>query len=366
MDYNYTLRYRTFDQLLEDVTIDLNTFALENMIEPQQLIKLAKKINYDLGLRINQTKEVALDICHGKVKLPDDFYTWNYGMLCGNFEVTTGYGGVASGTNIQEIPYVETPSTVDVCAPITVNCAVCNANPCNHTAACPGNTCSSTCPSPTIPDAYDPNNPYGDTCIRPRVFMNCKGDKYELIQVINPSQTRVYRSLVPLRMAVGQGVEPNCPNINANVANSGFIKGGFLFTNFQEGTVYVNYQGQMEDENGNLMVPDHDLLNEYYEYALKLRIMENLYLNGEDVAQKMGLVEQRLKAARNQALSLVNTPNFRELYELWWTNRRAQYSKYYDMFNSHIPANAYPENPNATRVVGSPNSYAHNPRGTGR
>ena len=40
MDFNYTLRFRTFDQLLEDVTIDLNTYALENMIEPQQLIKV--------------------------------------------------------------------------------------------------------------------------------------------------------------------------------------------------------------------------------------------------------------------------------------------------------------------------------------
>ena len=49
MDFNYTLKYRTFDQLLEDVTIDLNTFALENMIEPQQLIKLVRKLNYELG-----------------------------------------------------------------------------------------------------------------------------------------------------------------------------------------------------------------------------------------------------------------------------------------------------------------------------
>ena len=45
MDFNYTLKYRTFDQLLEDVTIDLNTFALENMIEPQQLIKLVKNVS---------------------------------------------------------------------------------------------------------------------------------------------------------------------------------------------------------------------------------------------------------------------------------------------------------------------------------
>jgi hypothetical protein len=43
MDFNYTLKYRTFNQLLEDVTVDLSSFALENMIEPQQLIKLAKK-----------------------------------------------------------------------------------------------------------------------------------------------------------------------------------------------------------------------------------------------------------------------------------------------------------------------------------
>ena len=77
MDFNYTLRYRPFDQLLEDVSIDMNTLALENMIEPQQLIKVAKRINYDLGLRINQTREVVLEVCHNKVKLPDNFYTFN-------------------------------------------------------------------------------------------------------------------------------------------------------------------------------------------------------------------------------------------------------------------------------------------------
>ena len=96
----------------------------------------------------------------------------------------------------------------------------------------------------------------------------------------------------------------------------------------------------MTNENGELLVPDHDLLNEYYEYALKQRIMENLFLNGEDLAQRMQLVEQRTKAARNNALSLVNTPNFKEMEKLWWTNRRAQYSKYYDMFKSYSPNNS--------------------------
>jgi hypothetical protein len=107
----------------------------------------------------------------------------------------------------------------------------------------------------------------------------------------------------------------------------------------------------MEDDQGNLMVPDHDLLNEYYEYALKSRIFENLYLNGEDVAQRMQLVEQRLKAARNQALSLVNTPNFREMEKMWWTNRKAMYGKYYTMFQSYSPNNPYYRNARSIQVV---------------
>jgi hypothetical protein len=351
MDFNYTLKYRTFNSLLEDVSIDFNTFALENMIEPQQLIKLTKKLNYDLGLRINQTKEVILEVCHGRVKLPDDFYTFNFAFVCGEHTSSIGYDGLAGGTNIQEVPYVETPANVDICAPITVNCSVCNFNPCNHTAACPNNSCDSICPTPTIPNAHDPLNPYGDTCIRPRVFMNCKGDKYELIQVLNTGQTITYSTLLPLRMKTSQGIECDCPNLYFNTRNEGWIKDGFLFTTFQTGKVYINYQGNLENEFGELMVPDHDLLNEYYEYAFKSRILENLFINGEDVSQRMQLIESRLKAARNQALSLVNTPNFKELETLWWTNRRAMYSKYYDMFSSHTPSNEFPRAFRTTNVV---------------
>ena len=50
MDFNYTLRYRTLDQLLDDVMVDFQVYALENMIDPQTLIKVARRINYDLGL----------------------------------------------------------------------------------------------------------------------------------------------------------------------------------------------------------------------------------------------------------------------------------------------------------------------------
>ena len=66
-------KYRTFNQLYEDVSVDFANYALENMIDPAQLIKVATRVNYDLGLRIHRTKEVVLDIEHGRAKLPEDF-----------------------------------------------------------------------------------------------------------------------------------------------------------------------------------------------------------------------------------------------------------------------------------------------------
>jgi hypothetical protein len=87
------------------------------------------------------------------------------------------------------------------------------------------------------------------------------------------------------------------------------------------------------------MVPDHELLNDYYEYALKQRIFENLFINGEDVTARMQVIEARLREARNNALSLVNTPNFKEMEDLWLANRKAMYNKYYSMFMSHAPNN---------------------------
>ena len=346
MDFNYTLKYRTFDQLFEDVTVDFNTYALENMLDPQTLIKVARRINYDLGLRVNQTRETILEVEHGRVKLPDNFYTFNFALICGEYEVRTGYN--IGGTNVQEVPYQETPLSVDTCNAPTVNCSVCNSHPCNNTAGCLGQVRP---PGDYIPGQYDPNSPYGNTCIRPRVFMNCKGDSYELIQIVNAAQTRLYRVLVPLRMKASQNIECDCPNLYFNSTFEGWIKDGFLFTNFQTGNVYLNYQGALEDNDGNLLVPDHDLLNEYYEYALKQRILENLFMNGEDVSQRMSMIEQRLRAARNQALSLVNTPNFKEMEKLWWTNRRAQYNKYYDMFKSYSPNAAFYRYYGNTRVI---------------
>ena len=47
----------------------------------------------------------------------------------------------------------------------------------------------------------------------------------------------------------------------------------------------------------------------------------------------------------------INTPNFKEMEKIWWTNRRSQYAKYYDMFKSHIPNNEYYRRAVSNRII---------------
>lgn len=274
------LKYKTFDELLEDVSVDFSMYSLEGMIEPQQLIKVVQRINYDLGLRIFKTKEEVLDIENSLVRLPDDFYVMNYALLCSQYKIEQP---AMSGTHVEEV--IVDPETV--------------------------------------------TSPCGDTCIT-----DC-GDHMRLVQKLQ-YETRIYDINTPITLTgSSKTISCDCPNTSYKSPYVGKLKDGFIYMNIETGKLYINYQGALEDEDGNLLILDHPMINEYYEYGLKQRILENLYMNGEDVVQKLNLIEQRFRGARNNALSIVNTPNFKELSKLHDMNRRAMYGKYYDQFKSY-------------------------------
>ena len=47
------LKYRRFDELMDEIYIDLPSFTREGMVEPGQLVKVAQRVNYELGLKIH-------------------------------------------------------------------------------------------------------------------------------------------------------------------------------------------------------------------------------------------------------------------------------------------------------------------------
>lgn len=271
------LNYRTFDDLLTEVSADFKQYDMEGMIDPSELIKVAQRVNYELGLRIHQPKDEILEIDCGKAKLPDDFYVLNYANLCGKYKVEEP---VIHGSHIEE-------------------------------------------------RLLEPNAENWDAC--GKVFCTPCGQYVNLVQKFK-YETRVYDVFHPLNVSAGKLVADDCPNKKVDSPYSAKLRDGYLFTNLETGKVHINYLGNLEDEDGNLLVLDHPLINEFYEYALKSRILENLYINGEDVERKMLLIDQRLRAARNNAYSIANMPDFSEMKKLWEVNRKAMYGKYYHNF----------------------------------
>jgi len=225
MNYNYTLKYRSFDSLLEDVKLDLRSLATDGTVDPAQLLKVAIRVNYDLGLRIYMTKERLLEVCKGRVRLPDDFFVMNFALLCGEATYTSAK---PQGTNIQEVtpqwrPWVEQ------------------------------NYCSNV----SLPE-------------QPVCLTQC-GTSYQLIQVVN-TETRTYSHFLPIKFKNSQFVDCDCPNLGHVGKDEAYIKDGWIYTNFQDGNLYINYQGTLEDSEGE---------------------------------------------------------------KLWAANRKAMYGKYYDMFKSY-------------------------------
>jgi hypothetical protein len=250
----------------------MKMFNLEGMVDPQELIKVAQYVNKDLSVKIHSVRQVVLDVNKGRTRLPNDFHMLNFAIICLKGEIC--------GT-------VELPHQSERTATITSGCTL-------------------------------------EECER----------TIQVTQLTSDYRV-VYKQFAPLRLDQSTNIHPQCYNTRVTCEHTGYIKNGWLYTNnLIEGKLYINYVGQMVDEEGNLLVLDHDIVNEYYEYALKTRILENMILAGEPVGPQYELMEGRRRKARIESKTLVGMPDFKDLVNAWEMNRKAQYQKYYSMFTN--------------------------------
>lgn len=285
MANNYLLKYKTLDQLMAEVRGDLKKMDVNGQIDDSELIKIAQYINRKLGNKLRQEKEAVLYVEKGKVRLPGDFHLLTVALLCFDWKVTYK---VIRG---DQRTYVEVAGEVPL----------------------PG--CDPVCEEVRKP------------CVR---YTEC-GKAYKIIET-KLFETVEYTHFGKLHIKKNKLISPFCYNVNTNCVDEGYIKDGFLYTNFDEGRIYINYLGQMEDEDGNLLVLDHDLINPYYEYAIKRRILENIYMGDEQVLNKLNLMEARYKTAKVEAESIINMPDEAEQKAFHNANREAMYRKYYYNF----------------------------------
>lgn len=276
-------KYITYDQLMNSVEQGLEMYLNENLIDRNKYIKVVRKINAELGLKLNSEREVILPIKDRRVELPKDFQYAQLVMICKATDTPIIKGDAAENSY----------SNVHV-DPIYVD------------------GCTKYCPPGAILD--DCNNCY-----------------YVAKSIVN-NQVTTFTIDTPVKLtkrSLNFCADGKCGGTNDLSHYTIDIKDNQITVNLKEGNLYLNYLSDLVDDDGNLLVLDHPLVNGYYEYSIKHRIFEDLFLNSDaDVERKLQYAYQRLQESKIQAHSFVNTVEYDTICELYRNNRRLFYRKY--------------------------------------
>ena len=319
-----SIKYRTFDSLLTDLELDLRVLEEEGLVEPAQLIKVARRVNYDLGLRINQTKEIILEVNNNVAKLPEDFFVLNFALLTSHHKCITPVTWAGRHTeqigNLNGTPVCTVSGCTDQPCLIPLTYDTNRLNPQGNYG--PANTCT----------------PEWDPWFQRSCFSTCGGDGNVRVIENRGYEVREYSHFEKLHIKPQTFLDPLSMNSRMTECGTAEIKNGYLYVHSKESCkVYISYQGELEDEQGNLLVLDHPEINFYYLAALQEQVFKSLwYSSGEEVKVKYDAAKMETREARARALSIVNMPNFQDMKAVFEGNRRAQYSRYYDFWRTSV------------------------------
>ena len=259
------LRYKSFNSLMATVEEDLSKFADNNLIRRRRYIKTAKKCNATLGIKLNKIKQYVVSIENGKGDLPPDFYRGISAFLICQQSLGWLYAPTL-GTLTQEYTKEEIINT-------------------------------------GLPfEDYGCINSCGTGCFYVTRKYNDKELIYKDIQPVTISENSV-----PF-------FSQNSPNLDWYSQYQIDLDSNQITANFPEGQLYLSYICDMIDEKGNLLVLDHDLTNDYYEWAIKEAVLTDIVYNGDADAVNL-LKDARMitPIKRNEAMSIVLMPEYQKL-----------------------------------------------------
>lgn len=265
----YTLKkYTTADEIFNRVSSSLKSYSDNDLILFDDYYKVIDLCNSRLGLRINPTKEVFLKIKEGRVDLPIDFHLLELALLVGNQKRISNIGISKTEYLTSRCPTIDELSIIeaDKCCNFKLECGK----------------------IPTL------------TCEYEHHYLEFNQT------VIAPLTEKKYASNSCFNLNVSKG------RILMEITNNQIFIDGI-----EEGYVYLQYTSNMKGEGNIPTCIDNEIILNYYEQAIKYEILQDLYINKRlEIAQALQLVEKKLIFAKNEAISLVSTPEFGELQQI--------------------------------------------------
>ena len=276
----YSLKkYTTADEIFNRISSSLKSYADSDLILFDEYYKVIDLCNARLGLRINPTKEVFIKIEDGRIDLPIDFHLLELALLVGSQKTVYNLGTSKVEYLTSECPTLNELSIIeaDKCCNFKLECG-------------------------KVPK------------------LTCEYNKYsiEFCQtIIAPLTEKKYATHNCFNLNVSRG------HILMEITNNQIFIDGI-----EDGYVYLQYTSNMKEEGNIPICIDNEIILNYYEQAIKYEILQDLYINKRlEIAQALQLVEKRMILAKNEAISLVSTPEFGELQQIGNFLRR-QYRKY--------------------------------------
>lgn len=297
--------YIKLSQVMASVRSDLELYDDANMIDEDKCIKIVMQCNEKLGQKVYKSKSCKINVENYRGDIPSDL--WKIENIFALSTEHTGYthsegGGVIGATQITYTDYVP---------PKILSKDVSNINCGTEVSCCRQSPCSTGC---------------GGNCTSKITYLTEEQKQY-----IEYNHTR----LIPLSLSTS--TSDKC----VNYSPCSKYKGDFSVNiddeefefSFETGTVYISYLGNMVDEDGEVIIPFHPMLNQYYEFAIKEKILQDIYLNTRaDVLQRLQYVSAEKSKHYYDAYVYANTSKAGQ-YDKMRKNREMEfYNRWYRMF----------------------------------
>jgi hypothetical protein len=110
------------------------------------------------------------------------------------------------------------------------------------------------------------------------------------------------------------------------------ITEGKIDTPFREAELYLMYYANMEDEEGNILLPFHPLITPWYEWAVAEQIILDSVLNSENpgiLGQKLQLVQNEARKAWLDAFNFTMDPVYRQMQDYTRKKETEMWRKYF-------------------------------------
>lgn len=276
-----SLKYITLSKIIASVKNDFSAYENQGFIDESRIIKTIALCNEKLGIRIRDKKECFLPVRNFHAELPADF-----GKVAFTCAIETNSFGISNYRD----PFNNTV-TLDMREE-----ARCQASLNVLTQGC-----QNDCPL--------------------QVIKRCGTDL-----------VTTYTNLIPLSLtkASDNYKDPFCFNKKGKYAID--INEETIDLPFREGELYFMYFTNLQNENGELMVPFHPLISNWYEWCIKEKILQDMLFNSDgDIVNKLKYASSEKAKYWLDALSFVSDPFYKELQQIQHRKELAFYDQYYNL-----------------------------------